>query len=100
MSKFLDAKLVKKFLKDTPDSQFFTVTFEKLDGSTTSMTGRRDVRKYLKDGVSTIKANKNLQSLYSTDRKGYRCFDVTRVYCLNGNGYELKVASFSKPVCV
>jgi hypothetical protein len=91
---YLNGKQVRTFLKEIPKSHLFTVIFEKKDGSLRQMTGRRDVRKYLKGGESTIAHKKNLQSLYDTGAKDYRCFDTNKVLLIRGEGFELKVREF------
>lgn len=91
---FLEGKQVRKFLGEIPRGNFFTVIFEKADGSLREMTGRRDVRKHLKGGESTIADKKYLQSLYDTSAKDYRCFNTNKVLMLRGEGYELRVREF------
>lgn len=93
---YLEAKQVKKFLNDIPRTSFFTVIFEKADGTYRQMTGRRDVRKHLKGGKSTIAHKKNLQSVYDTGAKGYRCFDTAKVLVIRGENVELKVRGFDE----
>ncbi len=90
-TKTLKKELVQAFLKSTPKNKFFAVTFVKLDGSIRELNARRDVRKHLKGGESTIKHKKNLVSVYDMIEKGYRCFDVTRVVSLRAGHAELKV---------
>jgi hypothetical protein len=91
---FLDGKQVREFLSKIPRNHIFTVIFEKQDGTLRQMTGRRDVRKALKGGVSTIAHKKNLQSVYDTGVSDYRCFDTNKVLMLRGEGYDLKVRDF------
>jgi len=91
---YLDGKKARKFLAEIPRSHMFTVIFEKKDGTLREMTGRRDVRKHLKGGESTIKDHKNLQSIYDTGASDYRCFDTNKVLSIKGEGYEFKVNGF------
>lgn len=75
----LDPKEVDKFLKSIPRSQIFSVKFVKMDGTTRTMVCRRDVKRYLKGGVSTIKNHKNLVQVFDMQKKEYRCFDKNYV---------------------
>lgn len=87
--KYLKKELVQAFLKCVPKTKFFSVSFVKRDGTIREMNCRRDVRKHLKGGESTIKHKKNLVSVWDTKAKEYRCFDMGRVLSLRGAGAEL-----------
>lgn len=85
---YLKAEDVVNYLEAIPRDKMFSVTFEKKDGVLRRMICRRDVRKHLKGGESTIKDHKNLISVYDTEAAGYRCFDVTRVKHIKGGAVE------------
>lgn len=90
---FLEPKVVKAILNNTPKSEFFTVTFQKSDGSTRSMTCRRGVKKHLKGGESTISHKPNLISVFDTAKGEYRCFNITRVISIHTHGATYAVSS-------
>lgn len=89
MSKHLKPTLVRAFLDVIPKSRIFTVTFTKKDGTSRVMNCRRDVRKHLKGGESTIADKPNLVSVYEMGG-GYRCFDIRRVRTISGAGAVLE----------
>lgn len=85
---FLDRKVVRSFLK-LIGKGFFTVTFEKKDGTLRTMNCRKGVKKHLKGGDSTIAHKRDLVSVYDVKSRGYRCFDVTRVTDIKANNAAL-----------
>jgi hypothetical protein len=92
---YLKQNVVEAMLDVIPHSHIFTVVFEKrTTGELRRMTCRRDVRKNLKGGESTIANKRYLQSVYDTVAKGYRCFDKGRVLQIVAEGFELKERNF------
>ena len=69
----------KKSLTDMVGGRFFHVTFVKKDGSVRNMGCRLGVKKYIK-GTGTTSNNPSLVTVYDMKVKGYRAFDLNRVY--------------------
>ena len=70
----------RKELEEMVGGRFFHVTFIKANGDVRHMNARLGVKKYLKGGKSTTSNNPNLVTVYDMGAKGYRAFDLTRVY--------------------
>jgi len=73
---------------NTIEDEFFTVQFEKKDGTERTMNCRKGVTKHLKGGESTIKNNPDLVSVYDVQAKAYRCFAKSRLKRIKANGVE------------
>jgi len=93
--KFVNPIVVDAFL-NVIGGGFFTVTFLKKNGESRVMRCRKGVKKHLKGGESTIKANLDLVGVYDIATEDYRCFDKNKVIeikgagmCLMTNGVEI-----------
>lgn len=67
----------KQFIQKFVGNSFFTVYFEKADGSMRLLTGRLGVKRYLSGGKR--KASGHLVTVWDCAARGYRSFDPTRV---------------------
>lgn len=76
--------MTKQELQDMVGGRFFHVTFVKKDGTVRQMNARLGVKKYLKDrgeATTTIHTRPpNIVTVYDMGKKGYRAFDLDRVY--------------------
>ena len=84
---------VSKAIEAT-NGKFFTVTFEKADGSIRVMNCRTGVKKHLKGGTSTYSAKDQEQKdktigVYEQASNGYRCFKASRVKSLVIGGNKI-----------
>jgi len=87
--KMLSSSEVDDLLKLIPESAIFTVVFVKQDGTVRKMVCRRGVKKYLKGGEATYKANKHLVGVFDMRKKEYRCFNKLRVMEIHYKTEEL-----------
>jgi len=73
--------MTKQELQQMVGGRFFHVTFVKKDGTVRQMNGRLGVTKYIKGGTgTTINRPDNIVTVYDMQAKGYRAFDLDRVY--------------------
>lgn len=83
-----------KFLKrqDLPakieaqNGRFFTIAFQKVDGSPRKMNGRTGVIKNC-GGRKKLKGHKNLLSVYDVKNNGYRYANVDTTMALNAEHF-------------
>lgn len=76
-----------KMIEDT-NGKFFTVTFQKKDGSIRDMNARIGVKKGQVGGVATYKANPNNVGVYESNKGKYRCFNIERLMKIKFKGME------------
>jgi hypothetical protein len=74
--------MTKDELYNMVGGRFFHVTFLKKDGTIRNMNARLGVKKYLKHTVNhdTYNAHPTVVTVYDMKAKGYRAFDLDRVY--------------------
>ena len=71
----------RKELEDMVGGRFFHVTFIKKDGSVRNMGCRLGVKRYLKGNTTSNKPpHSTVITVFDMKSKGYRAFDLTRVY--------------------
>ena len=72
-----NSRRIANLLEQT-SGRFFSVTFEKKDGSIRTINGRTGVVKGLTGGKSTVDTNKYL-IVYENATDGYRCVNKDRI---------------------
>lgn len=104
MRTFLKKDQVLAFIDALVEGQIFSVIFEKGDGTLRKMQCKQGVKKFLKGGDATYKANPDNVGVFDTEAKpkspmivdgkeqqgDYRCFNATKVLRIRGGGSELK----------
>ena len=73
--------------------KWFSVRFEKADGTMREMRCRRGVKKHLKGGTSTIAGKPELISVFDIDKGEYRCFNINKVHKIRANGAEYEFSN-------
>ena len=86
MNGFMAQDVVKGVLAPIPNGQFFTVIFEKKDGTLRKMVCQKGVRKHTNGGKNVHKDNDNIQGVYEKDKQGYRCFYTDKVLYIKAQG--------------
>lgn len=75
------------------NGQFFTVEFEKKDGTPRTMNCRLGVKKYLKGGVNTTDHIKSILTVFCRKAMDYRNINlkkVTKLAFAGGNEFKFK----------
>ena len=85
MAKTYQENLVNVFDGATKDGKFFTIVFQKKDGSIRTLNGRRGVVKYLK-GTGGNKMPNRLRTVWERPILNYRSFDVNRLIEVRAHG--------------
>lgn len=88
--RYLRPDVVKAFVSALPKGSFYTVTFDKVDGTERRMNCRQEVVQHLSGGEKKID-KPNLLTTYSLDSAGYRSFYADRVRCITGAKEVLEV---------
>ena len=73
--------MVSKILNSK--GRIFTVSFIKKDGSIRVLNGRLGVKKYLKNGDSTLNPNEYI-TIYDLKNKGYREVNISTIINIKG----------------
>lgn len=90
--------IVKAVMATIPNGQFFTVVFEKANGSIRRMVCQRGVKKHVLGTGTQTKRNPDLQGVYEQDKEAYRCFDTGRVFYIKASGMEMHTSGYKVEV--
>jgi len=85
MAKTNQEKLVNAFDEVATDGKFFTIIFEKKDGSIRKLNGRTGVVRYLK-GTGSSKRPSAIRAVWDRSNLAYRSFDINRLIEVRAHG--------------
>jgi hypothetical protein len=86
MAKTIQENLVNAFDDLSASGKFFTIVFEKKDGTVRTLNGRRGVTSYLKGTGGSRKLPKNLRTVWDRPVLNYRSFDINRLIEVRAHG--------------
>ena len=76
----------KRVLIEATNGKFFTVKFEKKDGSIRELNGRLGVKKHLRGGKSTTAHLDNLITVFEKGSTGYRNINLDKLKSFSFKG--------------
>lgn len=85
---------LSNFFKEFVGGAFFTVHFQKKDGTWRTLNGRLGVKKHLRGGERTI--GDHLVGVWDCVARDYRCFDLSRVAWVKCWGVTVKLNGKTK----
>lgn len=84
-AKTYQEQLVNSFDEVATDGKFFTIIFEKKDGTIRKLNGRTGVVSYLK-GTGTNKRPSRIRVVWDRPNLNYKSFDINRLIEVRAHG--------------
>lgn len=79
-------KWTRELLKEKAKGQFFSIRYQKIDGSIRTLSCRLGVKKYLKKDATFRTPREDVITVYDLQKKNYRSLRVERIQSIKVAG--------------